>query len=441
MEYWHQAWTKSKIFRIILVVTVIYALLRLAAHGALVIDALQSGNFKDYDLQVYLDASSRLLAKQDLYPRGQINWIEFYQYSPAYALAYVPFLWIPIEATVIIQSLLHLIAYGLLYRQWGLIFKHVSHSRANEMLAWTLPVWLAFSQFWADLGYFNVYILMALFATLLIGSIIKEQLGPAVLWLSLILPIKPQWAFACVLPLLLGRYRFFIKLLISTMVVYLGIAGVTIVMVEPAYGWKQYLDYFNLLQGISGGNYAWRDATAPFLGYNHSIVQIVFYLFGISTTNLVLATAIKTLLLIPLALISLRCLLKPYGQVQAPLLSLDLAFALYLGIFIWMNVVWEVTLGIAIFTYLLGTLERQSTRLLTWAIFLPYALVDWWQLTSYIIWGENIIVPGPYILTDPSIYIPLVMIVIIVFYALVVKRLWDTTIMSLSKTSKGQLID
>ena len=34
------------------------------------------------------------------------------------------------------------------------------------------------------------------------------------------------------------------------------------------------------------------------------------------------------------------------------------------------------------------------------------------------------ILPGALFVTDPSIYIPLVMIVILTFYALLVKRLW-----------------
>jgi hypothetical protein len=37
----------------------------------------------------------------------------------------------------------------------------------------------------------------------------------------------------------------------------------------------------------------------------------------------------------------------------------------------------------------------------------------------------DVIDPGPYVLTDPSIYIPMIMIVILVFYGLLVKRLWQ----------------
>jgi hypothetical protein len=104
---------------------------------------------------------------------------------------------------------------------------------------------------------------------------------------------------------------------------------------------------------------------------------------------------------------------------------LDLAFALYLGAFIWLDVVWEVTLGIAAFTHLLSTLDRKQARICVWVTFLPYALIDLWQVISFLAFGPDVMLPGPYILTDPSIYIPLVMIVILTFYALLIQRSWS----------------
>jgi hypothetical protein len=59
-----------------------------------------------------------------------------------------------------------------------------------------------------------------------------------------------------------------------------------------------------------------------------------------------------------------------------------------------------------------------------WVVFLPYALLDFWQVASFVVLGEAIFAEGLYIWIDPSIYIPMVMIVILMFYALLVKRLW-----------------
>jgi hypothetical protein len=123
--------------------------------------------------------------------------------------------------------------------------------------------------------------------------------------------------------------------------------------------------------------------------------------------------------------VSLRHLLRPARQPgrNVPQLSLDLAFALYLGAFVWLDVVWEVTLGIAVFVYLLATLESRGAKIVIWGVFLPYALVSILQIGGVALLGMDA-VDGAYILTDPSIYFPIIMAVILTFYVLLVVRLW-----------------
>jgi hypothetical protein len=109
-------------------------------------------------------------------------------------------------------------------------------------------------------------------------------------------------------------------------------------------------------------------------------------------------------------------------------LTLDLVFALYLGAFIWLDIVWEVLLGIVIFAYLLATLDRDWAKGLVWGLFLLYALVDVIQLVSYMVGGDSLVImQGEYVLTDPSVYVPLIMLVILTFYFFLVRRLWKTT--------------
>ena len=438
MDSLRQKWSCSKAFRIILVIAVVYTALRLAVQGVYLAWMMSpedieetSGQSEDVgpeipnDLQDYLDGADNLRKRRDLYPKGELDVVEFYQYAPSYALAFIPFLWLSPVAVVIVHTLFHIVAYGLLYWLWERIFFHLRLEQATETLAWTLPVWLVFSAFWGDLGYLNIYTIMALLGTLFIDAILRERLGWSLLWLSIILQTKPQWAFAVAVPLLLGRYRFFFRLVALAVVAYLAIAGITILVVGPSYGWRQYVEYFRFLASMPE-NFPWRGPDAPFLGYNHSVKQTVVYLLGVSARTLQLATIVKALLLVPLGVVSLRYLFRPAngsGQ-QEPRLALDLAFALYLGAFIWLDMVWELSLGIAVFTYLLATQKRQGTRLWVWVVFLPYALVDLWQTLSYVLFGEDIIAPGFYILTDPSIYVPLIMIVILTFYALLIKRLW-----------------
>ncbi len=440
-EYLRRCWSRSKVFRVVLVVAVVYAVLRLAVHGAYLAMMLYPnagimGGTPEWtggegepmvpvDLQVYLDAAQHFKQRQDLYLKGSLERLEdHYLYGPSFALAFIPFLWLSPVAVSIVHTLLHILAYGLLYVLWWRIFHCLGFERAGPIMIWTLPVWLVFSAFWGDLGYLNIYLIMALFGTFYIKAVLYERLGWSVLWLTIILQIKPHWAFATAVPLLIGRYRFFFKLAALAFIAYLAITGIVFWVGGPNYAWQQYIDYVNFLQRLSR-DFPWRGPDRAFLGYNHSIKQIIFYMLGVTPVTARLVTIVKALLLIPLAIVSLRYLLHPDGRpgYEVPQLGLDFAFVLYLGAFIWLDMVWEVSLGIAIFTYLLATLERRSARILVWVVFLPYALVDLWQFVSFAVFGMDVIAPGPYILTDPSIYIPMVMIVILTFYALLIKRL------------------
>lgn len=421
-----QAWQTragSKSTRIILISVAIYALLRLLIQFAV---ATSGDDYFPDDLRIYLEAAQNLRQQHDLYPPLPLEHMEFYQYAPSFALATVPFTWMPKMLAAVIHTALHVVIYALLFVQWGRIFKRLGLEHTSSTLIAILPIWLLFSAFWSDLGFLNVYILTALLATLLIDAVLDERLDLSVLWLSIILQIKPQWAFAAVIPLLLGHYRFFFKMLIWAAGVYLAVSAVTILIVGPSYGWQQHKEYFHLLTGI-GDTYPWRGPEKEFLGYNHSIVQIAVFIGGITTTALRIGQAIKLLLLVPLGVIVLRLLRHPVHKMgrDVPQLSLELAFVLYTGVFIWMDVVWELSLGIAVFTYLLATLDEQKVRTALWIVFLPYVLVDFVQIISYLVLGDSAFVQEVYIVTDYSIYIPLVMIVTLTFYALLIKRLWS----------------
>lgn len=441
MTQLRQSWSGSRVYRTVLVVALVYTALRLIVHGAYLGMMLYPssglmGGIPEWtgaarepvvpvDLQIYLDAAERFLERRPLYLRS--NRIEIYQYPPFYAFAFIPFLQLPRVATVIIHSSLHVVAYVLLYVTWDRIFSQLRLERARRMLAWTLPVWLVFSSFWSDLSYLNIYIVMALLGTFFIAAILKERLDWSVLWLTVILQIKPHWAFAAVIPLLLGRHRFFLKLcaltLISSVIVTIGMMLVG----GPAYVWNQHVDYVQFIPHLVE-DFPWRSPNNSFLGYNHSVKQVVFYLVGISPWSHHLVTGIKVLLMAPLGIVGWRFLLQSRGAPpwRIPQLALDIAFALYLGVFLCLDMVWEASLAIALFAYLLGTLEQSWARSLAWVVFLPYALIDLWQLLSLGLFGMDVIAPGPYVLTDPSIYVPMVMIVILVFYALLTGRLLVT---------------
>lgn len=436
-------WQRSRFFRIVLVLSVAYTLLRLVVQGGYLAMLLlpESGLFGGVpawagadgpivpaDLQIYIDAAKHIRARQDIYLQGSLERLEdHYPYAPSFALAFTPFLSLSPAGIAIVHTLLHIIAYVGMYIVWFQMFQRWEFEKCERLMIWTLPVWLLFSSFWTDLGYLNIYIIVALLGTLFTKAVIEEKLAMAVLWLTLILQVKPHWAFALAVPFLLGRFRFFLKLLGFSAIAYLLIALLVILIVGPEYGLRQHVEYVKFLGRLSD-DFPWRTQSDGFIGYNNSIKQIVVYILGLAPWSLLVATWTKVILLVPLALTTLRHLRQPLQApgYKLPQRALDLAFAFYLGAFIWLDMVWELSLGVPLFVYLLGTLDQRLTRVLAAVAFLPYALLDPWRVFSlgFTLFGWNVIAPGPYVLTDPAIYIPLIMVSILVFYGVLLMRLW-----------------
>lgn len=423
------AWRQRKGFRVALLLAVAFVLLRLTAQVLLTTGVLTGGQFgQDVffppDLQDYWNAARHIQAREDLYLKGALDLVEFYQYTPSFALVFSVFLLLSPLALVLTHTVLHLAAYVALFFSWDRIFRRLGMEEGCQALVYALPVWLVFSGFWSDLVFLNTYIIMALLATQLIDAILHERLGWSLLWLTIILQMKPQWAFAAALPLLLGRTRFFARLVGLAVVAYAGVVALTCLAVGPAYGLQQHADYYSFLWNMRQ-NFPWRGPEAPFLGYNHSISQIATYLAGLSPMTLRLALGIKTVLLVPLAVLGLRHILNPVGRPgrEVPRLALELAFALYLAAFIWLDMVWELSLGIAMFTYLLATERRPQVRPLIWVFFLCYAFQDLVRLLSVAVFGRDIMTDSGYVLSDPAIYFPINMVVILFFYGLLLYRL------------------
>lgn len=424
-------WKNSKTFRVTMTVALIYVVLRLGIQVMLLADMTSASASAPEgqvasDLQIYVTAAKHFLTDEDLYLKGSLEHLEtHYPYSPAFALLYMPVLLLPLPVLIPLSAVFHIVAYILMYIWWGKIFNRFQLTRASQALTTLLPVWIVFSAFWDDVAYLNIYIIMALVGTLFIDAVLEEKLDWAIFWLGVvILPIKPQWAFAAALPLLLGRYKFFFRLVIGAVIAYLLVAGATILIGSVDYGLRQYADYFAFLARLSR-DFPWRGPDKPFLGYNHSILQTVMFYFGVSPTMMKIGVVVKLLLLAPLGFISFRYLTHPLNKRgdEISRIALDLGFALYLGAFIWLDMVWEISLGIAIFTYLIGTLENKKIITFLWVIFLPYALADVWRLLSYIIFGDAILYDGSYVLTDPLVYLPWIMMVLLSFYAVILYRL------------------
>jgi hypothetical protein len=154
-------------------------------------------------------------------------------------------------------------------------------------------------------------------------------------------------------------------------------------------------------------------------------MQIILYVLGVSAANMGLATLLKVILLLPLGWVSLKFLRSPSKKSgnEIPETALALVFVFYLGAFIWLDMVWELSLGIVIFAYLLATTEQKGTPVFLWALFGPYALLDIWRLVSYIALGDNILYEGAYVLTDPLIYVPWIMMILLAFHTILLLSL------------------
>ena len=417
-----QCWDSLKWFRVAFSIALVWAILRLAMQIALIVDPTSSSI--SIDLQVYLDAAQNFMLKADLYPES-LEVLEYhFPYPPVFALLFVPFLYLPKQITVIIQLIFHILAFYALFIQWAKIFQEWSLENASKYLMLSAPVWLIFSAFWDDLLYLNIYTIMALLGTLLLRSILKDNLPQAVLWLTLILISKPHWAFAAIIPLFLKRYPFFFKLILFSLASYLSLALATWVIGGPAYITSQYVDYVGLL-GRLGQDFPWRESASGFMGYNHSIKQIFAYLFGSSPTTLLAATLAKIILLVPLAWITIKRILYPAQESQQRMTTvLEMFMLLYLGVFIWLDIVWEAFLVIAIFGYLLSIQNNLINKIAITITMILYAILDMWRLFLYVVGAP--MESDYYLLWDYSIYVPIVMLVILTFYSFLLSKQWTT---------------
>jgi hypothetical protein len=114
-----------------------------------------------------------------------------------------------------------------------------------------------------------------------------------------------------------------------------------------------------------------------------------------------------------------------------PTLVLEWTFALYLLAFLWLDVDTELTFGIVIFTYLLGTLPDQRLKNLAGFIFLPYALTHIWITITSVL---SFILPLPALIIDPSLFIPFILIAMLGLYGLVLWQLNNTLKKQITKS-------
>jgi len=419
-EALRQQWRSSKSFRAWTILALIGLVLNLAftVLWQMEIFAVEDAPPAN-DLKIYLEAGERFLRREGLYiaPRPDFS---LFAYSPAFAMLMGFLTFLPYKALWLVDALLHVIVYWALYRRWFLIFRGQRLDTAAEALVRLFPLWLIFTGLLYEIAYMNIYIFMAFIATLLIEAMLNQQTGTAILWLAILLPIKPQWAFALGIPFLLGQWRFLAKVVIGGILSYAAIFVLSFLMAGP-YALEQYQGYVRFLQTIPS-TFVWNTMNNyGHIGYNNSIMQLVIFLTTNATYSVAVTTVIKILFALPLIAIYLRSRRNAPQEANRNLI-LEWAFALYLLAFLWLDVVTELTFGIVIFTYLIGTLPDQSLKNIARLVFLPYALTFIWVTFSGIL-SFGVALPDAVI--DPSLFIPFILIAMLGLYGLVLWQLND----------------
>ncbi len=429
-------------FWALVIVTALYFVVResaqLAVHAGWLDPGMTSGpeasdeitTWFGGDLRIVVDAAMDLVERRDMYPVGK--WVvtfDEYNYTPFYALCISQIATrLPFNVHAFLHGIVSLVAYVALFFTWRRLFPLLGVPEAAEAMIGLLPVWLIYNPRWGDAILLNIYVILALTVSWLFYFIWRERLWPSALLLILILQVKPQWAFPLALPLLLGQFRFFVKLLALAVGGYLLIVAITIFWLGTDYGVAQYYAYYRML-AIAPAKIPWHGP-GEYIGYDHSIAQIYFYLFGYKGAAWPVVRLIKLAILAPLGVVAVllarRNRVHPH-QIYPPLV-LESFFALYFASFIWLDLVWEITLSIVVFVYLMAVLDDRRARWLVAVPFIWYAIADLWQLIgiplSAVILGEaEVIERGPPWWADPSFRIPLIMFVILACYGVLVGRL------------------
>ena len=183
MESYARSGSNPKLFSP-LIIAILWFVLRLAFQIAYQSNYGEKWFLAD-DMQAYKLAAERLVTHADIYRPEEMKTISAFQYAPSFALAYFPLTRLPIVVLATGWMLVQAAAWVFLWLRWDSILAALELKSAQEILAWTLPIWLIFSTFWADVAYANVYVIMALLASLLLEAVLKHRLGWSILWLGL----------------------------------------------------------------------------------------------------------------------------------------------------------------------------------------------------------------------------------------------------------------
>jgi hypothetical protein len=206
------------------------------------------------------------------------------------------------------------------------------------------------------------------------------------------------------IPLLLGHWRWWLKVVIGSGVGYGLTVLLTLFVAGLDFGWVLYQDYAGHLLNIAE-RYPW----TMHIFYNHSWQSILYWLFGFQGWVRPAVTVIRLLFLMPLLWLLWRWGQSPPDAERRSPLALGLCFAAHLWALMLVSDLWEAQLLIVVFAYLLAVGGPQVRR---WAtlISVPFSLLSVAQLAGW--WAARQL-GRPFTDFDMAARLPVIMLAVV----------------------------
>lgn len=351
--------------------------LRAAPEFGLPRDFIFPGN----DLVVYLRAAASVAEGRTPYPTRPWGTTAVYHYSPFVAVLLTPLFANGAEAIPF-----RLIAFGYLgvivallplaWWLWQRAFRAAQLPQAETASLRWAPIWLVYSQWFADQNYLNLYTLLLALVGALTWAVLHKRTGLAVLLAIVIAQTKPHYLFPLLIPGLLGQWRFTLKLALGCLVGYAATVAVTFAVAGTEFGVTLYRDYLGFLTTIPE-RYPW----VPYqLMYNNSWRSMSHWVFGFPAWEALAVNGLRALTAFPLVWIAWRWWRARRTLTAAQ--ALGAVFALHVWALTALDQVWEATTLIVVFAYVLALASDRAHGIAT-AIFWPYALLGFVQLIGW----------------------------------------------------------
>ena len=268
---------------------------------------------------------------------------------------------------------------------------------------WILPFWFAFSPFVYDAVTLNVNTYMALLASLYLWFLLKDdrsaKLG-AIAMLFLAVTIKPQWGFFVFLPLVHGKWKDFLQMLVGIAILFLALFGIGSFFTNFGYVLNQHILYVKYLSTFAQRFTYWNLPPGPYQ-YNNSIYQVIIYLMGNIKTGILTAKLVQLAFFILLGIVFAMTVLTKKTEEnteERDTNTIRWFFIFYCATLLYPPLNFDFSLGIPMFLFL-----ASQGRLQKILVGIPLLIIAFQDIISIIVSAFGITSWFPFIYTDTII--------------------------------------